>query len=372
MKLKGISKLVLAGTALAATAATLTTSTYAWYVSNTTVTATGVQGSVAGSSIDGSLFIAKNKAFAAVGEQGQEGYIAAHEGPDKYITDIQLTPDATTGYTETTLDPQSKAKLVDSYYYYKTKDASKGEKTYYKQDGSNSFVPATEQDTDVKLLYERSAQSEGVVWCDKDGKKIDSAKLITFKFWLKSSSAGTAAVTFMVDNTTTSATTQMALSGGSGVLPTGKDQGDTFTADAVHALRMEVFQKNGDAQETSATYAVSEIAKNAAGTDAYTTAGSKAVTTNGVNLVTGGDANKYYFNVLGTAPYNTTAGSGASTDANTRTAAAWENVTLVANTDTLLTFKIWLEGSDADCWDSVRGQSFTFDFSFAFTPASGE
>jgi hypothetical protein len=59
MKLKGLSKIAIAGAALAATAATLGTSTYAWYVSNVEATATGVVAQMQDST-GGSVYISKN------------------------------------------------------------------------------------------------------------------------------------------------------------------------------------------------------------------------------------------------------------------------------------------------------------------------
>ena len=59
MKLKGLSKIAIAGAALAATAATLGTSTYAWYVSNVEATATGVVAQMQDST-GGSIYISKN------------------------------------------------------------------------------------------------------------------------------------------------------------------------------------------------------------------------------------------------------------------------------------------------------------------------
>ena len=56
---KGLRKLILSGTALAAVAATLGTSTYAWYTANETVSATDISGASAGAA-DASIFISKD------------------------------------------------------------------------------------------------------------------------------------------------------------------------------------------------------------------------------------------------------------------------------------------------------------------------
>lgn len=53
-------KLVLSGLALAATAATLSTSTYAWYVSNDNAKVTGANTAVTGGEVGGNLLVAAN------------------------------------------------------------------------------------------------------------------------------------------------------------------------------------------------------------------------------------------------------------------------------------------------------------------------
>lgn len=425
MKLKGITKLVLAGTALAATAATLTTSTYAWYVTNASVEAKGVSGSVASTST-GSLYIAKNTV------------VSTADVPGVYKTDITLDlANKTSGdnptwvvsdiaegkYTSDDLEPQSKALAITTSgvtkYYYKTKDTSQqGTKTYYTIGGTSTTKEATPAtiaaNTDWSTLYE---EAESLTWVDDKGH-LTTGKLITFKYWLKSNAGGQVDVELTVDNTTAAATPQIALA--SDGLPTGVLQGDSFVSDAVHALRMEVkqtaynttttyvacgaddvavagtkyysddqgtepasqpatgasvdgmyvAQKNYNsiaAGENTGTvapaiYQVDEIALDKTGgnydtkkTTAYTRTDSP------ISFVTGGDANNYYTSIIGASPYNVT--SGTSNDASTG-AAAWTSINLAANKDTLLEFNIWLEGSDADCWDSARGQSFTFDFQF--------
>jgi len=88
MKLRGLTKLALSGVALAAVAATLGTSTYAWYVSNTTATVSGAQGSTAGAETTGSLYAASESMHAS----GQwSNKIALASGTD-YTAATQLVP----------------------------------------------------------------------------------------------------------------------------------------------------------------------------------------------------------------------------------------------------------------------------------------
>jgi len=369
MKLKGISKLVLAGTALAATAATLTTATYAWYVTNAKVNATGVQGSVAGAAA-GSLFIAPNT----------RAENSTTDKPGVYVTKISLPNAEHTGYYQPAsgLDAQSLAK-EDTYV--KADDVTNGNYAGKKanlviKDGENYSAAGESYDGEANYYY-KTAQG---AWGDKDGLPIDG-KLLTFKFWLKSSAAGNAAITLKVDNTTATANTQKALAGTGlpAINSTDVVQGQSFAVDAVHALRMKLdktpYTTNAStnaleektASITHNTYQVDALADN------YNTANTTAATTNGIAFATGGDAGTYYKAIMGYAPFNTTGfgtenGTGVSTDNGSGDAPSTTvNVSLGADEDTLLSFSVWLEGSDADCFDSCRGQSFKFDFEFNFT-----
>ena len=85
MKFKGLTKLAMSGVALAAVAATLGTSTYAWYVTNSTATASNIIANTQATSSsnlliskDGTNFSSKF-AFTAADFNGGEagGYAAA-------------------------------------------------------------------------------------------------------------------------------------------------------------------------------------------------------------------------------------------------------------------------------------------------------
>ncbi len=367
MKLKGISKLVLAGTALAATAATLTTATYAWYVTNSKVDATGVAGQVASSS-SGSLFISKNKVDTTDNNKDK---------PDDYTNFIELAAaqqasDVNTGaYTVSALNPQSKCIAAsDGKYYYVSSDTSKqNAKTYYvvgaNTDPFDTIADPTEAQFKAGEIYEMSTTQ---VWVDQDGKLVATPSLITFKFWLKADQGGTAAVKLMLDNTSASVNSQVVQN--TAGTPTAITAiGQNITADAMFALRMDVTQQNGvgEAAASTTNYQLDKISKDKTGNAAYSsdtsTAHTQATPVVFTDL-TGGDANKYYRAILKRAGYGTDADdAGKSTDVNTGLA-SWPSVTLQPGVDTLLTFNVWLEGSDAECWDSCRGQTFTLDFNF--------
>ena len=425
MKLKGLSKLVLAGTALAATAATLTTSTYAWYVTNSTVDATGVSGQVASTST-GSLYIAKNQKTATTNT------------PDRYRTEIALTGAATATmdddllagkFVAQDLNPQSKTSSA-VYAYDLATSFDSNVTTYYAKNG-NSYSAASPQPTQANFANGTYYTQEQIAnvgdWVDDKGKTIvDStsgnpdARFITFSYWLKANTTGNVQVKLVVDNITSTATSQIALDPTG--LPTGVSQGQSFYVDAVHALRMSVTKtvydsaevdnyvqatgtavadvtyyadENGTALDSQPnvgadvtsyyvksgkktaysvsatqdatpthTYQVDQVALDKNGNN-YSTATTTAVNDNGLTFATGGDANQYYCALTGDVPFGTDAANDGQSDDDSTGEDSWGTVALTANKDTLLEFKIWLEGSDKDCWDSCRGQQFTFAFNFS-------
>ncbi len=408
MKLKGLTKLVLAGTALAATAATLTTSTYAWYVTNNKVEATGVSGATAGSSVAGSLLISEND--------------TATTTPVNYTTSIDLTS-AVAGAAA--LNPQTKAATgtVESAtkYFYKTKDKTyNSEHTYYTNVSGTTYTAANITAFAENTVYYEASDSP--VWVDKEGKKIDTPTMVTFSFWLKASSdmTGVSVYTKFANsaNAAVAAAKRQTFYAGTG-LPSGKVKGDTFAVDAVYALRMEVTQEEyivatdptyiqtsdedvqtgktyytesageytavaNPAKADIATYYEKKLGVTRTGTAAvvknsgvveqhdacYTDAADKyksptytdeSVVKNVFDSHTGGDANVYYKTVMQTAGFGTDSSDGTSANlANT----TWTSLNLTANKDNLITISIWLEGTDAQCWDSCIGQTFTLQLKF--------
>ena len=73
---------------------------------------------------------------------------------------------------------------------------------------------------------------------------------------------------------------------------------------------------------------------------------------------TGANANAYYTDVLGDSLI-ITAGPSITLTGTSQT------LTVGKNEETKFTFYIWLEGTDAQCFDSCAGQSFGIDFQFS-------
>lgn len=95
-------KLVLSGLALAATAATLSTTTYAWYVVNPTAEANGMTASTTEATADASVYVSKNgTAFSKTVTLEAGDYLYAGE-LDPLTTDDGLKFKDVTGADETT------------------------------------------------------------------------------------------------------------------------------------------------------------------------------------------------------------------------------------------------------------------------------
>lgn len=179
MKLKGISKLVLAGTALAATAATLTTATYAWYVTNASVDVLGASGSAASAETDGNLMVAQNK------------IVETKDTPNAYKVGLS------------SLDADSKSVP------------------------EGGITPQTRADTK---------------WYKADGTE-KAPTMLTYKFWLKATASDTSETNVTVTPVLTvrNATTNLASLKQTAYTGTaGVGQGETFVVDAVYALHMDV------------------------------------------------------------------------------------------------------------------------------------
>lgn len=302
-------KLFLSVAALAVCAATLVSTTFAWYVSNSKATVSGVAGSTAGTEVSGNLLVAEN---------------TTTEGTDKagaYTQDLVLTINGGP------LQPVTKATAAD--------------------DANNVEIGD---------------------WVDKEGKAaVESDKgknYMQVKFWVMSTKAQAVNFSYEVTNKTDADDVKKQKAYTATGAPVA--QGTEFAVDAVNALRMNITATapaTSGGENINADLGVAETAtiKTAAETTALFTANST------------GDANKYYQQLLGKIPYGcektvdtvTTAESPAAPNTDV------ETVYLAANTEVLMTITIWLEGTDKDCFDSCISQAFDFKFIFEVPGGSG-
>ena len=287
MKLKGLSKIAIAGAALAATAATLGTSTYAWYVSNQTAEATGVVAQMMDST-GGSIYISKNGT--------------------KFSSNITYTSaDFNTGQAPNNVNAD--------------------------------FLPMTSTD--------------GLAFTADDGTAIASGQKLVVTAWIKADKAVTVAPHLGVVNATADPSTKAQTLYAD--VNNAHAAGSTMTVDAVEALRMSVVV---DDAATATIYDVKSLAL----AEGYSTptgfVGASDLT---VSREDGkAAAHGYYYDVTGEYPDTMTAATAET---------SWSNITLSANTAKKLKFTFWLEGADAECFDSCAGQTINFSFSFTLVTA---
>ncbi len=175
-------------------------------------------------------------------------------------------------------------------------------------------------------------------WINVDGEEVETtAAYQEVSFWVLSTDATEVNVATTIANATTSFVDQRLLNATG--KPTGAE-GDlainsTFHKDAVEALRFEVLVQGTSVGVFDAKGMYADYATKA-------------------GCATGGDANAYYAAVMGGAPVG-----GVTVEAPTE---AFNKITVVAAEETKVTIRIWLEGTDADCFDSCIGQDVTFSF----------
>jgi hypothetical protein len=315
MKKSRIAKLALMGASITALAATLTTSTYAWYVSNKVASVDQLAGGVSANAGDGSIGVSKT---------GKNG---------TYYPSIKLD-----ALTASKLAP---VHSTDGLNFYTLGAASNHEVTVSSTDGSGSVY--------------------------------------NIVFYIKSDAHVTVTPTLKIVNAQTNAAnlpTQIAYedigaynsSTGKNAVVTGAEKGKEFTVDACRAIYASMTPTAGSFAAAASTGV--EIGDFVSGGSAGATKisapgylGSSTFT----DGVTTGDAHAYYHAVTGDTILSgaivPSSGTGVTTVANQINATS--ALELQAGTPVMLSFNIWLDGGDTDCFNCCAGQNITVDFSFA-------
>jgi len=305
MKLKSLRKLALSGVALAAAATTLGTSTFAWYVTNATATATGVQGTAQAGGTGNVLVAQASTADSKVNGHG--------EFKQNIVFD-------TTNYTSTT----TSAGLLPT-------------------------TPVTASGTYSTVTAVTSIDSD-TVWVDKEGVTQSAGNYVKFDIWLLSTSKTTVNLSYTISNTTVEGNVKKQLAYANTGLPTDVSQGDSFAVNIVDALRMSVTAEAASivtGADTTATNVIYDVAASAS---------EKTATY--ASYTTGGSANGYLGAVLGATEVITAGPTAVSQSTKVIP------LKVTANVEAKLSFYIWLEGTDDQCFDSCNGQTFAIDFSF--------
>jgi hypothetical protein len=326
MKLKSLRKLALSGVALAAAATTLGTSTFAWYITNSTATASGVEGTVQAGA-GGNVLLAQNATgSSAVSETGSTGSHGAWSQTLSYLNSNFSSTTTASGLLPAT-----------------------------------PIASAVASDAAATTATAVSAITSTTVWANKTGQAQAGASTsyITFDLWVQSTQAHELNFTFTISNTTASNAIHPQLAMANDGLPTPSTikQGQEFTVNAVNALRMSIESTDGHAylgvasdQKTAGIY---DVAASAQSTSAVATYANDD-----------GNANQYYEAVLNDTNFIHTGPTLSEFDSK-NLKLTFTNSGDVYQTITKLTFYIWLEGTDTGCFDSCNGQSFAVDFKFA-------
>lgn len=365
MKFKGLTKIALAGAAVAVTAGTLATSTYAWYVTNNTATAKNIE-IVTLSGDGGNLLLDQSNGANTTTRTGDA------------VTTLTMTTDnvagPTNGLTPTTPIALAAATAVTDATTFAT---ARDEGKLYTVDGSTIAHVAADAEYDSGATYKIASLAETTIdaWVDAQGA-VMSTPYIEFKIWVNNTTAtGVTIEDFKVLNTTNSTNplpkqTVYSRNG----LPTEVGTATSFAVDAAESLRVAV-QNSAYTEAVADPATPGQIDTTAAWTiydkrifKNYDTLNADKLTALGVVAPTGGDANKYYYKILKEVPFGCTAsgtGDAATVTSPTDPTGTFTSVTTAAaNSYNVLTFRVWLEGTDSACFDTCKGQTFSFEIKF--------
>lgn len=306
MKKSRIAKFALLGASAAALAATLSTSTYAWYVSNKTANVTKTVGSTASGAADGSISLSTSGVA------------------DEFYKTISLS--STTNFNA------------------------------YVSSGTSSVQLEPVTTTNGVDFYQPTYSTATSTWTQ--GSAV-TGKNFYFMFYIKAAAGCTVQPSIKVTNKTTSVPKAVDYSATGAITGSTVVAGQDYTIDAIHALHMSlvptVSGATGDYTSTGAATGATQLQAVEGGTGVTTTL-STAIS--GYDRIATGGAGAYFTEIMGYAPYTSTVAY---------TAAAFGNLTLVADKPVKLEYRIWLDGGDDQCLNPCVDQNFEFEFSYTVT-----
>jgi len=305
MKKSRITKLALSGAAVAALAATFSTSTYAWYVSNKTANVNAVTGMTDSAAGDGSISL------------------------------------STTG-------------VADEYF----KTISLTAANYNGTDSAVKLAPVT--------------TTTGNTFIKDDGTPASTSSYYKYEFYIKAETGCEVIPTITVSNTTVNADIpyQINYSSAAQSTVTGVEKGASFTIDALYALYISQSTQIGTTYSaTQTTYTAASSQTGAISTpqaDAVdsgariTPSYSAAITALAATSKATAGAHAYYTEIMATAPSHVEADLYTAQQGT----ASIGNITLTANTPQKVTYYLWLDGADDQCFNSCAGQNLSVSFSY--------
>ena len=330
MKKSRIAKLALMGASITALAATLTTSTYAWYVSNQTASVSTTTGSTSNATADGSILVSNT------GNYGE------------FYKSISLA-NASVG-----LDPVHTSDGLQFTLLEKT------------------ITSPTEFVTPVLITNTED--------------KTTKASVYHYQFYVMSVGGGTYNPSILVKNKTTAYNPQQCYASDKIVYTTSSSysssattklsQGQAFYVNALNAMALsytetpstKVYGSDGYKTAGASGFApgtTTDVKGNALSVDNTTTANevsSFIKTQNDAaisgNIALGGAIN--YYNAMSNTPL-----TAAQTAATTFAGGAIGSITLSANTPVRLDYYLYLDGASESCFNACQGQNISIEFTYS-------
>ena len=357
MKKSKIAKLALMGASITALAATLTTSTYAWYVSNRQADVTGGTGTTGAAGSDGSVLVSwtggngdvwfKSIDFADDADAVRNALAPIHfDSSDFYgiATDGTKPASASTSYIKFDIYVKTGAATTVTPTLTLSATGSNTQKAYV---GATSYVKAKTWEstaTYYTLTTTYSAATptsanfaEGEYYTRTgEGTAGDPYVYVKASTFVSTATYYTKAETGTEANDVTASNYMNYYFKCENCLPTTTtvEKGQSFSVDPLKAIYVKQDIVSGNATLGSTQAATSYYCQD-------TTA-------------SGGDAHAYYTAVTGYLPWATTAPS----------AAGLSTFNTTADTQVKLTYTIYLDGADLDCYNSCAGYNLAFDLKF--------
>ena len=313
MKKSRIAKFALLGASTAALAATLTTSTYAWYVSNKQADIQNGTGSTGSAGSDGSVTLSWT------------------DDADSYFKTLDFADDL--DKINQGLQPIHYNTTSD-YIYTKVATPVEGDLGTYYTYGTGAFTAASNTFNAETTYYTRATAATAGFY-NAEGSLIasnaaTSAKTyIQFEVYVKTGDGSTVTPNISIRTTRNTATAQQ-LHVDEGT-PSTKQKGQTLLMDAKYALYVQQVVDGG-----ATTYFQ---------VDGDSSAGN----------LTDGNAHDYYAAVTGEAPWCV----APVTATGLGTIATTEGV------GKKVTYTIYLDGGDTDCFNSCTGWDINFNLTFS-------
>ena len=332
MKKSRIAKFALLGASTAALAATLTTSTYAWYVSNKTATVEKMDGQTAAGAADGSILLSwDNKS------DGTTYYKELKWTDGNIPQNVVTTKDNVTTFAQQ-LSPlyyvSSNGSFTSMASYAKTEDTALANgKTYFTESNGVFTQVASPDVEDIATYYEEKNQAQQ-----------SNTGFVRFSMYIKSTKEDTVVTLLPTLKSKLTANIANGIKQIAYVNTGSITQGQSFLVDAFDAMYYSLHVNDGSTDYTG-------LGTQFAVCEAPTT--GKAASSIGASKPAA--AHTYYEAV-----------TGETIDKTYKTETTTSSLTTltVGTTPIKLTWTVWLSGNDVDCYNSCAGQPFEFDVKY--------